>query len=65
MLDHLDALVESHGDEAQKQYIQDDQIELEDLGTVDDQVSETSPRREKFAYDNTHQREADIDLCGA
>ena len=65
MFDDLYDFVESHGDQAQKNNVQDHQVELKHLRPVNDQVTESSSGSKKFADDHPDERQADIDLHGA
>ena len=62
LLDQIQNRVKCHGDDTQDHNRHQDPGELEGLTSVDDKISETFPGTDKFADDNTHQTETDVDL---
>ena len=65
VLNHLYGLIEPQSDDTQYNDAGDYHIQLENLGAVDDQVTQSPPRGKEFPDDHTHQRQADIYLRGA
>ena len=61
----LDQFVKHHGDGAEDDDGSNHHVELEDLRTVDNQISESPSGGQKFTDDNAHQRKAEIDLHAA
>lgn len=60
MLDVLDGLIEPQSDETEDDNAGDNHIQLEYLGTVDDQVSKAPSCRKEFSYDDAYQSQAYI-----
>ena len=62
MLQKLNELIQSHGNDTEDQDRSDDHIQLKYLSSIDDQISEPLPGSQEFPYDHTYEREAYIDL---
>lgn len=60
----LDTLIERHGDQAQQDDGGNDHMHLEDLRTVDDQISQPPSGSKEFSDDNADQGKPDIYLYG-
>lgn len=65
MFDDLYGLIEDQRDDAQHDDAGDYHIQLEHLGAIYDQISQSSSGRKEFADDDAHQRQADIHFRGA
>lgn len=65
MLDKLNRLIKQQGDDTQDDNACDHHIQLENLGTVYDQISQASPGGKEFTDDYAYQSQTDIDFGGA
>lgn len=65
VFDDLNGFIEAKRDDTEHDDACDHHIQLEYLRSVDDQIAQASPCRQKFSDDDAHQRKADIDLCRA
>ena len=60
MFQSLDHLIKRHGDDAEDHDGCDYHVKLEDLGSIDDQISQSSAGSEEFTDNYAYQGEADI-----
>ena len=63
MFDDLDGFIESQCNDTKHNNACDHHIQLEYLGAVDDQISQSPSCGKKFSDNDPHQGEPDIYLC--
>ena len=64
MLYTLDSFIEAKGNDTEDNNACDHHIQLEDLTSVDDQITKTALCCQKFADDDAHQCKTDVDFGG-